>query len=383
MPKQFRAIPVGQGDAFFYECNGRRALIDGGGSLTAFPEQFRNATGCNGVDVVVCTHNDSDHANGLIGFLEAGLGVSELWLPATWTARLEDMQASADFLDELVQNVQEAAAREAVDVETFARTGEVASRERPALVLGDADAKPINGVVDAADLHPGSIGWLSAGKGLRDAMLVPKIIGTLLASGSHAASILADALSAAERILRLAWCAYDRGIPVRWLHHDTSLSGRGIRHFLRPVSAVEARYSGPPLTALQYLSLTVVNEESLVVAAPADDESSGVLFCADSRLAFGQRLPERIGVCTAPHHGAESAAAAYGRIDREHCLTSNATFVRSDSRTRSRPGPTYCLRQERKLCTVCRSQAAKQRVTLYVHRGQWRRGNGVRLCNCN
>lgn len=107
MSKRFIAIGVAQGDAFFLECpDVITALIDGGRSVGGFPSQFQRATKRDRVDVLVCTHNDADHANGIIGFLQAGLGCTEVWLPASWTDRLEDLfLRPGDFTGELVENV--------------------------------------------------------------------------------------------------------------------------------------------------------------------------------------------------------------------------------------------------------------------------------------
>ena len=82
------AIPVGQGDAFYLESDGWSALVDGGRSRSGFASAFQTATKANGANVVVCTHNDADHANGILGFLEAGFSCGEVWLPGRWLGAL-------------------------------------------------------------------------------------------------------------------------------------------------------------------------------------------------------------------------------------------------------------------------------------------------------
>jgi beta-lactamase superfamily II metal-dependent hydrolase len=58
------------------------------------------------VDIVVCTHNDADHANGILGFLEAGLRCKEVWLPGRWLSTLPDvLKPFAGVFDELVNDV--------------------------------------------------------------------------------------------------------------------------------------------------------------------------------------------------------------------------------------------------------------------------------------
>jgi glyoxylase-like metal-dependent hydrolase (beta-lactamase superfamily II) len=93
---KFTALPVTQGDAFYAETDdGFRVLVDGGRSRCALPELFRKYTKSDRVDVLVCTHNDADHAEGVLGFLENGLGCGELWLPATWLDALRSLPPDA------------------------------------------------------------------------------------------------------------------------------------------------------------------------------------------------------------------------------------------------------------------------------------------------
>ena len=66
---KFISIGVRQGDAFYLERGGKKLLVDGGRSRRGFAEQFERTVGATSVDVLVCTHADADHVNGLIGFL--------------------------------------------------------------------------------------------------------------------------------------------------------------------------------------------------------------------------------------------------------------------------------------------------------------------------
>lgn len=85
---RFVALPVSQGDAFFLKPPEGSVLVDSGRSAEGFPELFVRFSGQREVDVLVCTHNDADHANGVLGFLRGGLGYREVWLPGRWLATL-------------------------------------------------------------------------------------------------------------------------------------------------------------------------------------------------------------------------------------------------------------------------------------------------------
>ncbi len=73
------ALDVGQGDAIVVSDGGHSMLIDGGRD----PAVLRRALdrrGIGGLDLVVATHGDADHAGGLVGLVDDGVG--ELWVPA-------------------------------------------------------------------------------------------------------------------------------------------------------------------------------------------------------------------------------------------------------------------------------------------------------------
>src|SRR5262249_49339339 len=88
---RFIAIPVTIGDAFYLERDGRSILVDGGKSERAFPALFHYHVNRAGADIIVCTHNDADHTNGIIGFLEAALPCREIWLPGSWLTTVKDL----------------------------------------------------------------------------------------------------------------------------------------------------------------------------------------------------------------------------------------------------------------------------------------------------
>lgn len=109
---KFIALPVRQGDAFYVETdNGFRVLVDGGRSRSDLPRLLRRYTKAEHVNVLVCTHNDADHAEGVIGFLESGLHCGELWLPATWLDALRTLPPNASktlvFLWERFRSIRE------------------------------------------------------------------------------------------------------------------------------------------------------------------------------------------------------------------------------------------------------------------------------------
>ena len=73
-------LDVGQGDGIYLRADGTSILIDGGSSSKTSPgqyqlEPFLLEEGAGHLDLAVLTHDDSDHANGLIWLLERGYDI--------------------------------------------------------------------------------------------------------------------------------------------------------------------------------------------------------------------------------------------------------------------------------------------------------------------
>jgi hypothetical protein len=153
---RFIAIRVGQGDAFFIERTDKLALVDGGRSRVGFATQFKKVTGLEYVDILVCTHNDADHALGLLGFLECGFTAREVWLPASWTDRLDDLLLHpSEFLGELIGNIEESETKEM----QLTNLGDSYStnaphRERDQEELNEVDAENLSLTFEAASERP-------------------------------------------------------------------------------------------------------------------------------------------------------------------------------------------------------------------------------------
>src|SRR5579883_17453 len=389
MSSRFMAIGVAQGDAFFLQREeGYTALVDGGRSVSGFPSEFQRATKCNGVDVLVCTHNDADHAKGTAGFLQAGLGCNEVWLPASWTDRLEDLfLRPGNFTDELVENVM------ALD------EGITRNREREGSLLeqlGDdyADEGPADEQSESVETDHLLERALERGieEELRERdwpypFAWPSRWGTRLLRGwwqdDRRFRLFLESIEAGERIRQIAQLAYHRGCQIRWFEYTNSGAAGGIQDKLIPVNAREVlTVRARKWSALMYLALTVANRRSLVFFSPAE-AGPGILLTADSDLRLSNPIAWQCGmIVTAPHHGSESNAAAYARFQREMPQTGSSIWVRSDGRFRSRPGTSYVNLKAARFCTICRgSRQPKQDLLFTLGNQQWQ-PVGTRACIC-
>lgn len=400
MPR-FIALPVGQGDAFYLNRRDWSALVDGGRAQASFPGIFQATTGADSVDVLVCTHNDADHANGVIGYIESGLGCGELWLPGRWLPALagvlepfanvfsslaeemerEEMLKGFDHAQTLDTTPLEQFAERVFDRQQHAEFGpEVPLTEggwpenlREALERAmpwEPHAWPVSAELELWSQAPG------------------RLLTIVLTSNPAHTRLFWSAINAARRIRAIALAAFHRGIPVVWFEYDTTRPS-GKCGELVPLNARAIAEFRPARGSLfVYLALTVTNRESLVFWSPRADDFPGVLFNADSDLS-GVKLPSNIdgAIATAPHHGSEANRNVYPVVAKSAADADSLIWVRSDGRFKSRPGPGYLSVSGRRLCTMCRlpggRSSPKRPVQLFARRGSWvRHSASPKKCEC-
>jgi hypothetical protein len=142
-------------------------------------------------------------------------------------------------------------------------------------------------------------------------------------------TLACNAIDTAEAIRSIASAAVNFDIPVRWFDfvafENGTLPAGGIRGLLIPLNAVELKKVHREEGALALflkLTLTEQNVASLVFQRVETSKEPGVIFLADSRLAFGVDSPERNFsnhltsierpiIYTAAHHGSRNNDHAY------------------------------------------------------------------------
>jgi len=351
MAARFVALPVAQGDAFLFEREGRRVLVDGGKSSRIILNLLATEK-VEHIDVLVCTHNDKDHAEGVAALLESdAVSVGEVWLPGRWSERLVDMCRSApDFVHELDRSV---ANTKVTDLDDSISELE---DQRPARPSSAPD--PGNGGSDAIDAASELLDAIDS----LDEPNRPFLEWAWWPGGfgRERWKLWVECLTAADRIRRIAKGARDGGARIRWFDYEefsrTGKPSGGIPNLLLPVNAVEItpRLAKTRVTALDFLRLSVANRESLVFHAPAPQGGGDVLFSADSDLAFALP-PMGVAIVTSPHHGSDANSSAYVAVKR---LGAKVTWVRSDGRFQKRPGQSYLQQKGAAYCTRCRGSTS-------------------------
>lgn len=304
---EFVAIGVGQGDAFLYRFGDATVLVDGGRSRQGLPSKLVGREEIEHLDVLVCTHNDADHASGVLGIFEAGLSVDEVWLPGSWSDRLGDLlRGPSVFFEELVENTLELEMGEETEQLDLATLGDLyADSERFSEERKSNKAVEINALVDeylasaetayptfsTPTFPPWPFGppaphprWLEVWEDWYFRL-------RKFSSRPARLRILWEALEAAEMIRAIASAAWHAGTTIRWFDYrraqESSAPGGGRPGFLTMVNAYEILRVRPRHEGqfLRFLALTRSNRESLVLYAPGSN-TGGVLFTGDSDLSF-------------------------------------------------------------------------------------------------
>ncbi len=380
---KFIALPVGRGDAFYAETvDGFRVLVDGGNSRKTLPDLFRRYTKQSGVDVLVCTHNDADHAEGIIGFLESDLDCKELWLPATWIDALQSLPYHARdtlyFLLERFREIEHERLRyEGGDQQDAAwqvvfpqmpeeRTKieikeEQIERENEKVAVDNITLSNIlDAINDAINEHLEMLLYFNWHR------------RCLILFGDTRYVLFSIVLKDISRLLKIALLAIDRGISIRCFRHAPQNAKPIQGYSLIPlsgkqVSCIPAVRKRTPKEFLYLAFLTTVNKQSLVFYLEAPEGKPGILFTADSDLEGVdlKRIRER-SIVTAPHHGSKDNASVYSMFQGP------MVWVRSDENSKRRPCSEYLHACGKRFCTICRnSNRQKQVVKLYLRKNSW------------
>ncbi|KMQ51966.1 hypothetical protein CHISP_1221 [Chitinispirillum alkaliphilum] len=380
---KFIALPVGQGDAFYLEKKDLRVLVDGGKSKSAILQWMSSICRTDYLDVLVCTHNDADHANGVAGLLENWEGtIKEVWLPGSWTYRMKDLFAKPHiFCRELVENICKCKDNDnVISLEGIYRRSEINK------VISDNKANEfeLGSVIEESKHFPSEFFeiFLDCPDFEPFYFDYPHRINR---KHKNLFPIFWQSIEAAKNIREITELAYHRGCKIRFFEFGNTASGGETGKFESVYAKEIASVKAINIDALQFLSLSTANKESLVFYSPENKSEPAVLFTADSDLNF--KLPAYLPrrgpiIVTSPHHGSEHNRNAYYVVNGWLNSGLFPIWIRSDCKSRNRPG-TSLKKQQNRCCTLCNCGThPKNTVKLHSRKGCWQRTKGTRWCSC-
>lgn len=380
--KKLIALNVNVGDAFYLETSDKKILIDGGQSKNGFPTIFQTNTGHQETDIIVCTHADADHVNGLIGFFEAGFTSKEVWLPGSWSYKLKELaQNPSKFILDAISEPHFHNARALTLDETFLR-----SLHEDMNYEVTEEQQYQNEEMTDDDLY--DIFEKSSTNAISYNVYNHTIINHYFWHAINTPYIysIPELIDTAKNILTLCNLAFNAGAKIRWFEFSEHKPAKGGEPFLKPVNCTEIAFSKKNISNLDYLLLTKANKESLVFFHPNENSNGGVLFSGDSDFGFNQDLPvlRENSIITVPHHGSEHNANAYLRLYKENISSDKTIFIRSDRKCKKRPGISFLsIPQTNRHCTICRNNnSIKKAVTFCFTNDSWS-NSGVQKCCCS
>ena len=399
---RFTSIPVKAGDSFLLEMEEADqsciVLVDGGfGRINKdfitpplSIDRYLLKKNISKINVMIATHNDADHTNGLIKILQnPKISVDEIWLPAIWLDRLKDLNDNPeDFFDELIHELltdEDFDHKELnywmKDDEEDDEDDEDEDQKEKSIEGKDSDIYYASDLVNECDFNNISSTKEDFERSWKKHFPYSlRFIG--IKKDPFLMITLADYFEKAEKILKIVKLAKKRS-KIRWFKFSTKSLDLNLASVnFSSVKPVNSKYVTKirinKKTALEYLYLSEVNRRSLVFHFKDGNNQNPILFCADSDLDFDiPKFDEMI--VTAPHHGVESASKAYLRINQ----LNKPTLVRNSGyQSAANSGDTFIQSQHIKYCDVCNTSKAVQEVS-FRSAACWAVDCAVIGCSCS
>lgn len=363
MASKFIALPVTQGDCFYLERESKVIVFDGGRYPRFSALLFKQYTSKDEIDYLICSHNDADHASGILGLIGTGISIKEVWLPGRWLEIISEVYENHDWVYDVFKSSREVGQLTLDELNTNTLEEYGADYEGTKYEEAKEVEKKIEELCESEIFQHGA--WRSR-----------------LIYHHPFSNLFNEAIRAADRIIEIAKLAYAHGSRIRWFDYDeyknNGFQTMGGEAFLKPQNSVEiARFKKTKIKFLYKLALSVANRESLVFLSETENEPK-VLFTADSDMANinvpAFNLPEEL-IVTAPHHGSDSNQNVYNLFKNKEPL-----WVRSDMRSRKRPCKVY-RELKYKYCTLCDNPlSTRSPVKFHSNGSMWQPMSTN--CNC-
>ena len=344
---KFTSLPVNVGDSFLLTTNDKVILVDGGKNkkhiLTLLQQE--NIPD-NHIDLLVCSHYDADHINGIIGILKSQkYSFDEIWLP-------EILGSIGYTLSKRIGNLFNDIRENRLDIHDILMAN--------GSIFEKYESKEIEGVSNNKSFEQ-----------IDSRMLEEFINGRIygfpeytLRTNRYSRTPSFKITSTAKSIANLISYSLNSKAYIRWFKYKEPCIPKTYGFDMFCQNAVQTDISlfddTLLLMALYTIALSKINKYGLVFMHKKD-QYPNILFTGDSDLSFYKNVHVRLNnhsIITAPHHGSDTNDLAYSKIRGNDLI-----YVRSDQRQITRPGRGYTSNKMR-YCTICRNITPKQKVEL-------------------
>lgn len=355
----FKALAVNQGDAFYFERNGTNVLIDGGSSKSVLIQQLNNEN-IKRIDIIVVTHNDFDHSNGIIGLLEKKRKFrqpdTEIWLPCSFGSVIEKYPNSDSAYDQIIPEYQKQ-----VDIPF----NEDFKKDMLGIIEGTVYDRYDHywEAIESSEKKQNNISFPPYSQ--EEKRPIEKITKKYCHNRNkeqkrknlQLLSHIKYLLVKYNKIKRIIELSKQRKIKIRYFEYTNTPNRKtkgGKKDILEPVNSVEKTSVSNSKNFLALLRLSLENKYSLVFCSPKADDFPGILFSADSDFSFNQTIPWKDDMfITVPHHGSASNNNVYQRYHNENKTISSNIWVKTYHDKAQKNISQYYRKMKKKYCVRC------------------------------
>ena len=370
MTTKFIALPVSRGDSFYLQKDKKRILVDGGDKGNKILNFMEDICNTDYLDILICTHNDSDHAGGIITLLDGWYGnIKEVWLPGSWTYKLKKL-FDGSFFKDLLEDIKK------FDFKEF-------------------DFEKIEDYIEKINIE-GNTGHYNCGFNIGGDNIIRDELSELIENEYYDSHEYYDLkysmelliidkekikffikyIECGDRIKKIIELAYRNGCEIRFFEYSDKIDLCGnvnLSDSFLPMNSKElCRFKNKEhLSCLDFCFLTESNRKSLTFISYEMKSVPGVIFTADSDLKFLKSLPEfkNSPIITTPHHGSKNNNLIYGKIN-SHMNNISPIWVRSDCYSKYRPSSCF-INQKIKYCTLCNNNGEKSKIEFILKGKKW------------
>ena len=310
------ALGIKRGDAYLLQNDNNENFLFDAGSPSVF--QLLHQKGCCHLRVAICSHNDADHTDGFENLLKSCIRIDELWLPNIWASIVL-------FLNNHSENINE---------------DYISSLKKE---IGKINVD-IQAIYNQRDISP-----------LEIEQVQYKEVYQKLPYKT-------------DKILKIIKLARRKNIRIRFFK-PLDYEVNNVCDFGFVAKNSEEVNSVPVLNSITQLAMAIKlsaeNKYSLVFEYRQDEPR--ILFTADSDLYFVQQNGIHYNgsmVITAPHHGSDSNASAYDKIQAD-----NPFYIRTFYNKKHSIKAFLALQNCQKYCVRCCHQ--EQEVVFEWNNDSW------------
>jgi beta-lactamase superfamily II metal-dependent hydrolase len=338
---KFIALNVNAGDSFYLKDDTNEFVVDGGKNKLHIRERLEQIT--SDINVLICTHYDKDHFNGIVGIVNSKkFKIDELWLPAVFGNIALTINKDIGIVKQLKGYFEEKFDSN--------NTGKNENWDK-------IEIENKNENIDTE--YNGKCPNVDTLFDFNNAEQMKKDFNQLFMKIGKKKTRIVCQLKIIREINEMILALRNTETCIRWLKYidclcDTKISSRYNLLGLNSHMTSCVKYNFPQLiNALQCLTsgnMENPNERSLVFKYE-DKSNPNILFTADSNFVFLKKSYYPLNdnsIVTAPHHGSKWNQSVYALI-----LGKDLIYVRSDNFQKVRPCSTY-INLPTKYCTKCR-----------------------------